>query len=457
LGGNGSETARISYAGRANYSYAKKYLLEVSFRYDGSVKFAPSKRWGFFPSVSGGWRISEEGFFKDNINFIDNLKLRASFGLLGNDAVGGWQWAQRYQLTSGAQFGSLSQGVTTGAIPNTSITWEKSASYNMGLDAGFFNNRLTFIFDGFYRHTYDILGSRIGSVPDTFGASLPDENYATINTKGLEVQIGYQNVIGKVSYNVRGNFGYSVNKLINKDEAANIRPYQSEIGLNTDRLMGYFATDIIRTQADLEKLPEGYTIFGRNPEQGMLNYKDLRGATSDTPDGKIDGNDQDWIVNHTVAPVNYGVGLGAEWKGFGIDLFLQGVAGCDQMVPSAGRFVDLSLEGTPFAYWADHWTPENPDAEFPGMIDAQWGGGTRVASTFWKRDGSYLRLKNLSLSYNLPKFVTDKLKVSNLKVYFNGTNLFLLQNNVKYFDPELPYMQAYPIMKNYSFGISLSL
>jgi TonB-linked SusC/RagA family outer membrane protein len=249
--GNGSETGRVSYIGRLNYGFDNRYQLEASFRYDGSVRFAPGKRWGFFPSVLAAWRISEENFFKDNVKLINSLKLRASFGVLGNDAVGGWQWAQRYNMTSGQYYGGsgLSTGVQAGAIPNPFITWEKSASYNGGLDATFLNSKFILGADVFYRHTYDILGSRLAALPTTFGASMPQENYATIDTKGFELELGYTNHIRDFEYYVKGNLNYAVNKLIYQDEAENIRPYQSGIGLNTDIGMGYIATDIIRTQA----------------------------------------------------------------------------------------------------------------------------------------------------------------------------------------------------------------
>lgn len=208
-------------------------------------------------------------------------------GLLGNDAVGGWQWMQRYNLTSYAYFGSLSDGVSAGVIPNTDITWEKSLDIDYGFDAQFLQNRLSFSAGGFYKHTYDILGNRLASLPTTFGDAMPAENYATINTKGFEMEFSYKDKIGSdFTYSIGGNFGYATNELITKDEAENLRPYKSELGHNTDRAMGYVATDIIRTQEDLDALPEGYTIFGKKPELGMLNYKDIRGVTKTLRTGK---------------------------------------------------------------------------------------------------------------------------------------------------------------------------
>lgn len=457
--GKGEETGRISYIGRLNYGYDDKYLIEASFRYDGSVNFAPKNRWGFFPSASLAWRVSEEKFFKDNVKFINYLKLRTSIGLLGNDrivladknAVAGWQWMQRYNFTNGAYFGSLSDGIATDVIPNIDVTWEKSLTYNLGIDLNVLDNRLSLTADAFYRHTYDILGDRAASIPATFGAKMPSENYAVINAKGFEVELGYNDKIGKdFKYYIKGNLGYAVNKVIEKDEAENLRSYKSEIGYSSDRKMGYIATGIIRTQEELDALPEGYTILGQKPELGMLNYKDLRGANSDDPDGVIDEYDQDWIINHTTPPLNYGISLGGSWKGFSLDIFLQGVAGNDIMIDM--RTTQGRPEETNFNYWTDHWTPENINASFPRATR----NTATVQSTFWVRDGSFMRLKNVNLSYALPKSLLDKWGVAQLKFFLTGNNLCLLQNKLKYFDPENAGIRNYPLMKSYSFGVNLS-
>jgi TonB-linked SusC/RagA family outer membrane protein len=438
-----------------NYVYDSKYLFEANFRYDGSVRFAPSRRWGFFPSVSLGWRMSEENFFKDNIRFIDYLKLKGSIGLLGNDAVGGWQWMQRYNLTTGAQYGTTSYGIQPNVLPNPDITWEKSLTYNAGFDANFLNNKLTSNFEFFYKHTYDVLGSRIATLPASFGANMPNENYGIVDSKGFEMELSYEDKIGdNFTYRIGGNLGYAVNKLIRKDEAENLRAYQSEIGLNTDHSWGYVATDIIRTQAELDALPADYTIFGAKPELGMLNYQDIRGAVDDVPDGKIDSNDRGWVSKHTTPPVNYGFSLGANWKGLALDLFFQGVGKYDVMMTN--RSPGTGNVTTEYSFWKDHWTPENPDAASPRPYRHQAG----EASSFWLMNGAFLRLKNLTLSYSLPKSTLSKAGVSQLKVFFVGTNLFLLEDHIKYFDPEIgntaENIRCFPIMKSYSLGVNLS-
>lgn len=460
--GNGVENARMSYIGRVNYGYGQKYLLEASFRYDGSANFAPGNRWGFFPSVSAAWRISEEDFFKNNVSFVDYLKFRGSIGLLGNDAVAAWQWYQKYIIPT-SSLGAIFGGTTTtgGLVPdvlaNPNITWEKTRTVNIGADTKFLNNRLSLNLDYFFKHTYDILGSRQQSLPTTFGAQMPAENYAVIDGHGWEIEAEWnQRVNQDFSYYVRGNFAYAINKVKVYDEAENLRAYQSLLGHNYDRNggMGYIATDIIRTQADLDALPANYTIFGKKPELGMLNYKDIRGANSDDPDGVIDENDMDWVIKNRIPPYTFGMSLGAKWRNWSLDLFFQGVAGNDVMI--AQRDPETRAAATTFDFWRDRWTPDNINAAFPRIAENQAG----VASTFWRRDGSFVRLKNVNLSYDLPNHLINRMGMNKARVFFTGNNLFLLYDKVKYFDPELGgngnNIVNYPLMKNYSFGINVS-
>jgi TonB-linked SusC/RagA family outer membrane protein len=457
LEGTGTETGRESYAGRIHYGYDNRYLIEFSARYDGSVMFAPDKRWGFFPTASAAWRVSEENFFKNNIRFISSLKLRGSVGLLGNDSTDSWQWQQLYSLTSGSQYGTGVIGIEPSVIPNVDVTWEKSLTYNGGVDLGFLKNKLTFGFDFFNKHTYDILGQRLNSLPSTSGLKLAAENYGIVDSHGFEIEAAYTESLTKdINLRIGGNLGYAVNKLILKDEAENLPAYRSEIGYNTDRARGFIYDDILRTQADLDALPEGYLIRGAVPELGMMNYKDIRGVTGDAPDGKITDEDQDWILNHTTPPVTYGFNLGASWKGIDLDLFFQGVNGNDLIIKY--RDLNARVAKTNPAFWSDHWTPLNVNAKYP-RVEAGTSSG-HPESTFWMRNGSFLRLRNITLSYTFPKRLLSTLKVAQLKVFFIGNNLFLLEDHVKDFDPELGNVdnniKTYPIMKSTSFGINLS-
>lgn len=372
--------------------------------------------------------------------------------MLGNDAVGGWQWMQRYNIYTGAVFGNTTAGIAPVGLPNPDITWEKSLSWNGGLDAVLLDSKLNFSAEVFRRHTYDILGARQQSVPSTFGATLPAENYGIIDSKGFELSAGYNNTIGKdFRYTIAANMGYATNKVIMQDQPENQRAYKSVIGYSTDRIWGMEAIGILRTQADLDALPAGYTIFGQKPELGMMNYRDIRGAVDDKPDGKIDDNDAQYIGKHSTPPVNYGIALGAAWKGLSLDLLFQGLAGHQVMIDA--RYVQARAEETNFAFWNDHWTPENTNAAFP-RANRNTGDNP---STFWLRNGSFLRLKNINLSYELPKQIMNRAGISSLRLFFIGTNLFLLEDHVKFRDPEAASMRSYPLMKNYSLGVNITL
>ncbi len=449
-----SESSRLSYVGRLNYAYADKYLLEAAFRVDGSTKFAPDQRWGFFPSVSAGWRISSEPFFSENIKFIDYMKLRGSIATLGNDAIGGWQWMARYGITTGAVFNGLSYGLEPKEVPNPKLTWEKSTSYNIGFDSRWFRNKFDFSFEYFYRRTYDILDNLNVSVPTTFGASLPKENYSEVKSRGFEVELGYNDRIGKVDYYLRGNFSFANSWWSKKDEAENIRAYKSEIGQSLSREWGFECIGMIRTEEQLQQYMEenpNMTIKGQKPGLGMLIYKDVRGPESDEPDGIITDDDKVVIIENKVAPITYGFTIGGKWKGFMLDIFFQGMAGHKKLMDFRGN--GINAHTSTFKYYNDHWTPENTNASMPGATQYK----NNEASSFWVRNASFLRCKNISISYDLPKTFVQRIGIEKARLFLNGTNLFLLQDKVKWMDPEATSISDYPVMRNFSFGLNITI
>ncbi len=476
VGGSESQSARMSYVGIASYNYAQKYLLDASFRYDGSLIFPPQNRWGFFPSISAGWRISEEPFFQ-NIHFINDLKLRASVGLLGNDDVSQWQYLQLFNIVNtGAVFSNSTVGIEPSVLPNPNITWEKSLAYNTGFDTRLWDNRISFRLDLFYRHTYDILASKQLTLPGTLGANLPSQNYEEVNGRGFEIEAGYNSKGGsknRVSYYAKGNFGYATNEIVKVDEPENLPSYWSAIGrplglqpngtsINTkgtytsDMLLGYIATDIIRTQKDLDALPVGYTILGVPAQLGMLNYKDIRGPNSNEPDGKITADDRVFLGKYSIPPMNYGLSLGASWRSLSIDILIQGVEGSKAMLATTGRDIQGRAEESSFEYWADSWTPDNPNAKYPGYRVS--GYRTRYdPSSFFLVDNSFVRLRNLSVSYALPQTVLNRAKLKTMRVFFTGANLLMIYNGNKLYDPEMTLINSYPLMKTYSFGLNIGL
>ncbi|RYZ49405.1 MAG: SusC/RagA family TonB-linked outer membrane protein, partial [Sphingobacteriales bacterium] len=457
---NGSEfeNGRLSYVGVLSYNYAQKYMVEGSFRYDGSAIFAPENRWGLFPALALGWRISAEPFF-EKFKFISDLKLRASVGILGQDNVDPYQYIQIYQPTNGAVFGTPTTGVEQGVLANPAITWEESKTYNLGLDSRFWNDKMTLKLDVFRREAYNILGPPTETLPNTLGIPVGDQNYRAVNSKGFEIELGYSATSRSkngLSFNARANFGYATNEVIRTNEAENIRSYLRQTGANTGRIFGYIATGVIRTQDELSKLPAGYTILGVAPQLGMLNYKDIRGVTSDEPDGRITVDDREVIGQYNSPPINYGLTLGTTWKSLSVDILLQGFAGSFAMLPTAGRDIQARVEESSYRFWADSWSPENPNGKYPGYRVT--GFRTRFdESTMFLVNNSFLRLKNINISYSLPKQTFQRIGLTNVRVFFTGSNLFMIYSKNDIYDPEMNNIQSYPMMKNFSFGLNVGL
>ena len=470
--GGESESASASYIGRLNYSFASKYIVEFSFRQDGNYRFAPGDRWGFFPSVSAGWRITEENFMS-NVEWLSNLKLRGSYGTTGSleridgRTIDAWQWTNYYEKTSGSVFGnSYMDGLRPGTTPNPNITWSTVKNWNLGVDFGMFNNKLTGEFDVWGKTVSDILGSRYGSTPSTLGASLPWENYAEREWKGFEISANYKNRSGDLKYEVYANMGYAVDEWVTYDEAESLTDgtykdnWRSRIGKPSSRVGGLISKGIIRTQEQLDAIPEGYTVFGRQAQIGTLLFEDIRGDNySDGPDGKIDGNDWTYLSDNGAPRINFGFGTNLEWKGFTVNLHFQGVSSYDKIVATrnTGGGGVFQVDRPYFELWKDnYWTPENPNAKYP-RIGGNWTqhefGGN--ASSFWIRNGAYVRLKNLNIGYAFPDQWFQKLGLKDVQVFVNGTNLFVI-SEFKEYDPEQATLDSYPLMKTFTGGLSIN-
>lgn len=466
VSGNINQTSgRLSYIGQFNYDYKSKYLLALAFREDGSMKFAPDKRWGFFPAVSAGYIISEEPFFK-SISAIDFLKVRASIGMTGNDAVGGWQWQQSYISvnTSGiavnnSYFGetpSKNNGLTYGVLANPNLTWEKVLSYNVGVDASFFKHWSGMI-EYWYKQSYDILDQRIASYPSTFSLKLPDENYGQIDAQGFDFSLGYKNHSGDFKYQANLNMSYGWNKIIAKDYAANAKPIDIPTGTSTSQIKGYVFDQIIRTQDDLDKFNieyPGYKYNGIVPALGMMVYKDLSGPGG-VPDGTIDGWDMVKLFKNNF-PIVYGLNLGLSWKGIDLDMMFNGKLGYQKSFQS---ITDFAANNRSYVGWYDNvWTPETPDGWLPQpKATAKERTYLSPNSAFWYEDASFLRMKYLNLSYTIPNRMYKRvLPIDGIKVFFAGTNLFYL-SDFRLYDPELDSgSKDYPIMRTFNFGVKVS-
>ena len=462
-GGSEDQSGRLSYVGRVNYEYASKYLISASVRRDGSVKFAPGYRWGWFPSASAGWIVSEEEFYKKSnlADYVDKLKLRASFGSTGNDAIGGWQWLEQYNVSDGAFYlgnpGATTAMVTYGGTPNPSLTWETTRSYNIGLDARLWR-KVDFSLELWKSRTTDILGNRSMVVPSEYGASLPASNYGIAEAKGIEVEMAYRNKIGNnFTYDLKATFGYATTKTILMDHASNGQWFENPEGRTRTYGTGYQAAGILRTQADLDALPDGYKIFGASPELGMMNFADLNGVDG-KPDGKIDGYDKVIMGNYMgpgSAPYSFGLNVNLEYKGFTLDALFAGLAGFKISYNDAwGR--NYGGGGKTPWYHHDSWSEENPNGTTPKLFP--WGdaraNGYIATSAFNVYRGDFIRLKNLQLGYNLPASALKTVGIGKAKIFVSGTNLFCW-SKFDLYDPEISGFMSYPIMKTYSLGLNV--
>ena len=461
--GSASEWARNGLIGRFNYAYDSKYMLEASFRYDGSITFPKGSRYGFFPSYSLAWRISEENFIKDKHHWIDNLKLRVSYGTLGNDQVSLWQYMSEFTITSKATIGGSNQNsisIYNDLFPNPNITWEKSSTLDIGLEGTLWNGLLNFEIDFFNKRTKDILSPKLRTIPGTFGAKLPDENYGILRNRGIEIMLSHFNTIGKdLSYNIGMNFSFTRNKVIDFDESESTPEYYKVVGrpftYTSGRrpyagLVGMKAIGFFESQEDINNWPKQFN-GGQKP--GDIKYADVNG------DGVINENDLIVVSRFGNIPeIVYGINFGIKWKDLQLTGLLQGVANKSIMLSGIGRTMFRQGNNNFFKYLSDDaWTPDKTNAKYPRPYVGENNNNNRN-SAIWQKNGNYLRLKNIELSYTIPKQIINRLDFfDNVRIYLAGTNL-LTFDKLKVMDPETSSASAqyYPQQKSINFGINLT-
>lgn len=466
---------RLSWIGRFNYNFDSRYIAEFSFRYDGNTLFPKGKRWGFFPSVSAAWRISEEPFMKEYSNWLSNMKIRASYGTTGNDLnvsnkeIAEFSYIQKYVSGSNYLFGNeLSNGIKAGDVPNVNLTWATSTTYNGGLDFGFLENKLSGTFDYFYRKETDILGARTVTLPSTYGQSLAPENYAARSWRGGELSLVWRDKALKntIDYSLYMNLGFSRDQWDKLDESAiykeggNLADL-SQVGMSSSRLIGLKAVGLVKTQEQVDELKaKGFKQFGRDPYLGGILFEDTRSdGYAPGPDGKIDSNDTYNLISENTTPrINYGFGGSVSWKGLTIDVHFQGVGKYDRCVGGAdGGFHQFGAATRPyFPIWTseDCWSEENPNGKYPRVIGQNWYESGVGNTSFWLRNGAYLRLKNLNIGYDLPELLLRPLGLIHAQVFMNATNLFSISAINEFMDPEQAYYDSYPLMKSFTFGLN---
>ena len=449
-----AEMGRQSYVARVNYSYKSKYLFEGTFRIDQSAKFSPEQRTGKFPSVSLGWRLSEENFIKDNIPSLESLKLRASVSQTGNDAVG------NFQYLSGFKYGlayipsaNASVGLVQSGLPNPFLTWETMTIYNGGLDFGLNKRKLYGELDVFYRNREGIPGTRSVSLPTTFGASLPTENLNSINTRGFELIVGNEGKWKDLRWDISANMSWSRSKWGFYDEPVYADPDQDRqnkrTGQWTDRLFGYINEGLFTTQAEIDALTYKYNETQGNVsiKPGDIRFKDING------DGLLNWKDQIEIGKGTMPHWIGGFNLNFNYKNFDLTTLFQGALGFYQKI-----VLQQGTNYTVFMY-DNRWTPTNNNAN--GLVPRLGGANSNTwNSDFYNKRSDYLRLKSFSLGYSLPTSLIKKVSLKNVRLYVAGTNLFTLSGLNKYsIDPESMSGYStyyYPQMRTFTFGLNVS-
>lgn len=499
ISGYSTEWAQASVFGRVNYSYKSKYILEGNIRYDGSSRFSPSSRWGLFPSISGAWRISEEPFMKSTRNWLDNLKLRASYGVTGNNRTSNYAWQATYASSTLVVEGNKSSVMYTNKIGNEDLKWETTKTTDVGIDFTMLRNRLSGEIDFYDKNTSGILF--VPSLSLSMGAVTgATENIAKVNSRGLEIGLKWADRIGDFSYGIGGNIAFN-RSLVTKYKGKLVKGWDgdtyvnnfadvSESGFGGRILEGhklgetylqkpYHGTGnysggvldlnagpkdgIIRTEADMAwvkaMIDAGYTFGGVNTVgKGTLWYGDVIYADSNG-DGNYGNSNDNEFTGHTSTPLyTYGINLSFGWKGIDLYMLFSG-AGGNYLVWYTNP--SYSPGYNTYSFLADgryFYDPENPNdsrtninSKYPRLGAKSTGSG----STFWEYKGDYLKLKNIQIGYTLPSSVTSKVKIDKLRIYATADNLFTI-TGYPGLDPEIGTDITYPLMKQYAFGIQLT-
>lgn len=470
-GGSSSLTARAGYVARVNYAYDSKYLLEVASRWDASVNFARHNRWDMFPGLGLGWVASEESFFKDNLPFVDFFKLKYSVGRTGNDKVSAaFPYLQTYVLSSDPVYvlgNDPVSSLVTSAPPNIELRWETSTTHNIGFESQWLDNKLGFDLEFFHRFTVDILNPASGIYPPTMGGYFPSVfNDGEMLNRGVDLQLRYNDQVNEFRYSVTGNFNWAKNKIIKRRESESLPAWQRTVGRSYGEKLGFVVDGIYQ---NWEETKDAVSPSGGVVAPGFFKYRDLNN------DGLITrADDMTFIGRSNMPEIMYGLNIDLQYKGFDFSALFQGAALSDVLLsgPYEGSSGTSGVDAftvmsrtfyqngnTPYFLAENSWTPDNPDAEFPRLTagKATLGAHNAHASSGYLRNGAYLRLKSTQLGYTIPTHVTEKAKLSNVRLHVTASNLFTW-DSLKYFDPEMPNVNNgfYPQQKLFSFGASIT-
>lgn len=463
-----TELAMISWFARINYDFAGKYLLEANIRADASSRFAEGHRWGYFPSFSGAWRISEEAFMESaKDSWLSGLKIRASWGQLGNqDALSGsnndyYPALNTYNLDSKYAFGgSLNSGYYQRKYRLETISWEKASTWGVGVDFTLFN-KLNGSLDYYNRKTTGIIMDV--TVPKEFALDAYKDNVGSMRNSGIEINLSYNTKIGQVDFGIAGNFSYNKNEILDLGggdpnkylDATDGYSQRNKVGEAMNSYYIYRADGFFNSQEEADAYTAKYgNPFGKTFKAGDLRYVDTN------KDGKLTADDREYCGSSD-PKIIYGFNINAGWKGIDLSLMFNGAAGVKRLFDGYEVYGNFSGDAAhPATIWRDAWTPDNHDASMPRIFyDTNSASSSRsVQSDFWLQDTSYLRLKNLQLGYTLPKGWLNSVGVENIRIYYSVENLLTFDKMKINIDPESTSqrLSSYPLLRTHAFGVNVT-
>lgn len=455
-GGSRSQLALASFFGRFNYNYKERYLFEANIRYDGSSRFIKRNRWGVFPSVSAAWRVTEEPFMEGIKNTLTELKFRTSYGILGNQNIGKtYPTVQLLAISSISAANVVKPIVTLTSLANEDLTWETTRMADFGMDASLWN-KLSITADYYHKKTYGILMTL--DIPSSIGLNAPYQNAGIVTNDGWEVGLGYHDSWGPWRLGVNANVSDVINKIVDmKGTYGTSGVIRNQEGSSINSLFLLNCLGIVQTQEQADWVNENCPQYSQITHPGDLVYEDTNN------DNVID--DKDKVIAGSLVPrYTYGMLLDLGWKGFDLSLQFQGVGKADAYI--SGGYTQPCVSGNTFrSEHMDNWTPDNPNAKFPRL--SYTSDLNKKVSTFWMADASYLRLKNVQLSWSFPKKALTAMKISGLTLFANATNVFTLDNYYQGYDPETAYQGGsqgattgsiggiYPLVSTYTFGVEV--
>ena len=469
-----SERAVAGFFGRINYNWKERYMLEANLRYDGSSRFVGDKRWGLFPSFSAGWNIAREEFFEPLTQYIGTLKLRGSWGQLGNNNTDNWY--PFYQTLSTGVVSS--KWVINGAQQNTAslpaivsdvLTWETIESWDIGLDFGFLNNRLTGSIEYYNRYTYDMVGPA-PTLPAILGADAPRVNNADMKSYGWELDISWRDHIRDFNYGIRFNLSDNQDKILEyPNESGSLSSSTYRAGQKLGEIWGYTTVGIAQTQEEMDQhLANARPNFGSSWGAGDIMYADLNGDGEVTNGSNTIYDHGDLtIIGNSTPRYNFGLTLDGEWHGIDFSIFMQGVMKRDYWADQAyfwGAYGD-EWQSTCFVEHLDYWSADNPGAYYPRPImtsDGTLAQQNHQVQTRYLQSAAYMRLKNVQVGYTFPQKWVNKAGIESLRVYVSADNLATFTGLSKIFDPEALSSvnggsgKTYPLQRTISIGVNLN-